>query len=125
MMKTDVPEWAVGHRFCVDPVVVQGDEVRIVGRQAHQICRVLRLRPGDSIRVFHDGAAEYRVTLESVQPHEARGRITDQWRPTTEPVCRLWLAVPLLKAEKIEGVIQKAVELGVCGILLTRTQRTI
>src|ERR1051326_5707683 len=106
MRKGESPDWAVGHRFGVDPAAVQGDEVRITGRQAHQVCRVLRLRPGDPVRVFHGGETEYQVRLESVQPQEVRGRITDQWRPATEPDWRVWLAVPLLKAEKLEWVIQ-------------------
>jgi 16S rRNA (uracil1498-N3)-methyltransferase len=116
---------ARGHRFYVAAEALQGDSVCITGVQAHQICRVLRLRPGDAIRVFHGTATEYLVTLERVEAEAVHGRIRDQWEPATEATCRLWLAVPLLKSEKLEWVIQKSVELGACGILLMRTRRTV
>jgi 16S rRNA (uracil1498-N3)-methyltransferase len=116
---------ARGHRFFIDPAAIEGDALCLTGAQARQISRVLRLRAGEQIRVFHGSPAEFLVRLESVQADVVRGQILDQWQPRTECACRLWLAVPLLKAEKLEWVIQKSVELGACGIVLTRTHRTV
>jgi 16S rRNA (uracil1498-N3)-methyltransferase len=113
------------HRFFIAADAMHGDEVRLAGVQARQICRVLRLRPGATIRVFHGTESEYLVTLDQVAPEEVRGRVAWQWIPDTEPGCRVWLAIPLLKAEKLEWVVQKGVELGACGFLLTQTQRTV
>lgn len=99
--------------------------MRLSGEQARQIHRVLRLRPGDAIRVFDGSDREYQVTLETVTAESVAGHITAEHFPQTEPLCRLLLAVPLLKADKLEWVIQKGVELGVSGIVLTRTRRAV
>jgi 16S rRNA (uracil1498-N3)-methyltransferase len=86
---------------------------------------VLRLRCGDVIGVFDGSEREYHVALEVVTTEAVEGRIVADCFPRTESPCRLWIAVPLLKADKLEWVVQKSVELGVAGILLTRTRRTI
>ena len=37
------------HRFFVDPAILGGEQVALTGDQAHQISRVLRLKPGDRV----------------------------------------------------------------------------
>jgi 16S rRNA (uracil1498-N3)-methyltransferase len=113
------------HRFYVAAEALQQEGICLHGAQARQIHRVLRLRVGDRIRVFDGTDAEYVVVLEGIESDEVRGRIVAMCRPATESPCRLWVAVPLLKAEKLEWVVQKSVELGACGILLTVTRRTV
>jgi 16S rRNA (uracil1498-N3)-methyltransferase len=124
MAQPEAPR-ASGHRFYIHRDAVQDGVVCITGPQARQICRVLRLRAGDTIRIFHGTAVEYQVRLREVTAGAVRGEITGMCEPTTECACRLWLAVPLLKSEKLEWVIQKSVELGACGVILTQTRRTV
>jgi 16S rRNA (uracil1498-N3)-methyltransferase len=125
MPPAEAPPPGGRHRFHVTAECLQEATVQLTGEQARQISRVLRLRAGDAIGVFDGGEREYQVTLEVVTAEAVAGRITAQCRPQTESPCRLWIAVPLLKSDKLEWVVQKSVELGVAGILLTRTRRTI
>lgn len=113
------------HRFCCPDLVPEGDRVRIEGAAGVQIRRVLRLGPGDQVVVFGFDEWEYMVRLESVQSEAALGRIVDRAIPLAEPRCELTLAMALLKGEKLEWVLQKGTELGVCRFVLVQTERTV
>ena len=81
--------------------------------------------PGDPVILFGADEWEYTVRLESVQADVALGRIVDRTLPQTEPRCELTLAVALLKAEKLEWILQKGTELGVTRFVLMQTERTV
>jgi 16S rRNA (uracil1498-N3)-methyltransferase len=113
------------HRFCCPDAARDGDLVRIGGAVAVQIRRVLRLSPGDRIILFGLDEWEYTVRLERIERDAAHGRVVARDAPGAEPLCRLTLALALLKGEKCEWVLQKGTELGVSRFLLMQTHRTI
>lgn len=112
------------HRFFVDRQQVSGGRVRFRPDQAHQIGRVLRLRPGDTVLAL-DGRATYTVTLETVTREAAAGRITAEAPPTGEPRTRLTLYQSLLKRDKFEWVLQKGTEIGVARFVPVISRRTL
>ncbi len=86
--------------------------------------RVLRLREGDGIELFA-GGLRYEAVLDSPAPD---GRITARVLrplPSTEPHLQLTLFQGLPKADKMEWIIQKAVELGVHRIVPVRMSRCV
>jgi 16S rRNA (uracil1498-N3)-methyltransferase len=103
----------VTHRFFVESEI--GDEVTLVGEQAHQIANVLRLEPGAHITVIRDGT-ESDVRLESVSAAEVRGRSIAKRVVDAEPRVRLTLALPILKGDRTEKVIEAVTQLGVSHI---------
>jgi 16S rRNA (uracil1498-N3)-methyltransferase len=99
------------HRFFVEGPV--GDQARLDGERAHQIATVLRLGPGEVIALVCEGI-EAIVVLESVAPHEVTGRVREKRKiADTEPRVQLTLALPLLRGERSEEVIEAVTQLGV------------
>ena len=89
---------------------------------AHHAQRVLRLRPGDPVELIADGQRSL-ARLE-----EAEGRLAariGESLPSTEAKLQLTLFQGLPKADKMEWIIQKAVELGVVRIVPVRMSRCV
>jgi 16S rRNA (uracil1498-N3)-methyltransferase len=110
------------HRFFVDEDVV--DQVVIGGEQAHQIANVLRLKAGDQITLVRNGV-ESEVMLESVDAAEVRGRCVGKRSVDAEPRVRLTLALPILRGDRTEEVIEAVTQLGVSRIVPFVSSRSI
>jgi 16S rRNA (uracil1498-N3)-methyltransferase len=113
------------HRFYVSAQILCDERVCLEGGVAAQIRRVLRLRPGDEICLFCGDGWEHRVELLAVHERAVEGRIVSKRQPETEARASVWLAIAVLKGEKLEWVIQKGTELGAAGFLLMQTERTV
>ncbi len=95
------------------PDVRLGDaQVRVAGAELRHL-RTLRLAPGARLRVLDDTGGEHDVVLERLGAREAVGRIVASARPRRESPLELVLAPALLKASKMDLVVEKATELGV------------
>jgi 16S rRNA (uracil1498-N3)-methyltransferase len=94
------------------------------GDRAHQIATVLRLRPGEVITLVRDGD-EASVRLDAVSPAEARGRVVGRARSRNEPVHALTLALPLLKGDHGEQIIEAVTQLGVTRIVPFASARAV
>jgi 16S rRNA (uracil1498-N3)-methyltransferase len=101
------------HRFFVEEDVI--DQVVLGGEQAHQIANVLRLKPGEQITLVRNGV-ESEVILESVEAPEVRGRCVGKRSVDAEPRVRLTLALPILRGDRTEEVIEAVTQLGVSRI---------
>jgi len=113
----------VTHRFFVEGPI--GDHARLQGERAHQIATVLRLEPGEVIALVWDGI-EAIVVLETVAPHEVSGRVREKRKiADTEPRVELTLALPLLRGERSEEVIEAVTQLGVSTIVPFVSARSV
>lgn len=113
------------HRFFLPPSAIQKNIVRFPAEQAHQVARVLRLRPGAEVVVLDDTGLAYEVTLTEVGRREAVGTVRATQPAPGEPTLRLTLCAALLKARKIEWVWQKATELGAVRLAPLVTERSV
>jgi len=113
------------NRFFIAASDIEGDRVRLSPEQAHQVCHVLRLRPGDPIVVLDDSGMEYHVTLTAVGLPETTGKITSRQAARGEPKAQLALFQSLLSREKFEWVLQKGTEVGVSRFVPVLTERSI
>jgi len=112
----------VTHRFFVDEDVVEG--VALHGEQSHQIANVLRLKTGDQIKLVRNGI-EALVVLERVDAAEVRGRCISRQPVDSEPRTRLTLALPILRGDRTEEVIEAVTQLGVSRIAPFVSARSI
>jgi 16S rRNA (uracil1498-N3)-methyltransferase len=112
----------VTHRFFVDEDV--SEEVVLEGAQAHQIANVLRLKPGDQISLVRDGV-EFRVVLATVDAAVVRGRSIAKRPADAEPRARLTLALPILRGDRTEEVIEAVTQLGVSRIVPFVSSRSV
>ena len=110
------------HRFFVTPDQLDGDIVRFSPAQAHQLRSVLRLRPGDVVRVF-DGLAPVDRVVELVSA--GQGTIVGTQPQPAEPRTRLVVYPALLQRDKFEAVLQKLTELGAAAIAPVITARSL
>jgi 16S rRNA (uracil1498-N3)-methyltransferase len=105
-------EWPARHRFFVDMALRIGDSPRI-DTLARQLSTVLRLAPGESIRLFNGDGCDYLAVIHMLSTHRATAEIVDVRQVDTDPHIVLTLHQCTLKQDKFEWVLQKGAELGV------------
>jgi 16S rRNA (uracil1498-N3)-methyltransferase len=110
------------HRFFVDEDVAE--EVVVRGEQAHQIANVLRLKPGDGITLVRNDV-ESMIVLQSVEAAEVRGRCISKRAVDAEPRVRLTLAMPILRGDRSEEVVEAVTQLGVLRIVPFVSSRSV
>ena len=98
-------------------------QVTIAVDEARHLREVLRLKPGDQVKVFDGSGNEYSAIIEKAMRDSALLRLGDRVEPASvESPLRLILAVALLKGDKFDLVVQKATELGVNEIVPVMTK---
>lgn len=111
-------------RLFVTTPLIPGQNVIPSDEQAHYLLHVLRLKPGNSLRLFNGQNGEWLGTIAAVSKRSVEISLKEQIRPQAqEPDVRLYCA-PIKKAH-FEYTIEKATELGVadlCPVATTRTQ---
>lgn len=113
------------HRFFITPHQIAHLLVRFDDDQAHQIRRVLRLRPGDRVLALDGLGLQYEVVLEEVTHARVTGLISAKAEASGEPTARLTLFQSLLKREKFEWVLQKGTEIGIAAFVPVITRRSL
>lgn len=113
------------HRFFISPERRTGTNVRFDDEQAHQMRRVLRLRPGDRVLALDGEGRQYEVVLEVVSNGRATGLVAAESAAAGEPRVRLTLYQSLLPRDKFEWVLQKGTEIGVAAFAPVITRRSL
>ncbi len=98
--------------------------VTITGPDVNHIRNVLRMKPGEEILAGNGIDTDYLCRIEQIMPDRVTARILSQTESTELPA-RLYLFQGLPKSDKLELIIQKAVELGVYQVIPVNTRRTV
>ncbi|HEY6202901.1 MAG TPA: RsmE family RNA methyltransferase [Candidatus Limnocylindria bacterium] len=112
------------HRFFVGAETLRADRVTLTGAQARQIATVLRLRAGDEVALVADGA-EAVVTLETVRPTSVTAVVRERGFTPGEPTVALTLALPVLRGDHDEEVVEAVTQLGVSRIVPFTSARSV
>lgn len=114
------------YQFFVEPSQIQGTDITITGSDVNHIRNVLRMKPGDEISVSNgiDGR-EYRCGIEQLLEDAVVCKLRFVKEDQLELPSRITLFQGLPKSDKLEFIIQKAVELGVYEIIPVETRRTV
>jgi len=113
-----MPRLFVPHACIRDGVVeIGGDELKHL--------RTLRLGPGDPLIVFDDTGTEHTVRVVHLDRRVARAAIVHSTAVSRESPLELTLVPALLKAPRMDVVIEKATELGVRTIAPMLTSRCV
>lgn len=102
-------------RFFV-PGAASGARLALPEGTAHHAKDVLRLRPGAEVRVFDGAGHEFEAIVDEVSKRRVGVRVGAPAEPRAEPPLRLVLAISALRGDRMELVLQKAVELGATEI---------
>jgi 16S rRNA (uracil1498-N3)-methyltransferase len=108
-------------RFYHDAPLVAGEEITLPQRVAHHATHVLRLRPGDPIAVFNGHGGEYQGRLLA----NARVLLLQYDPVEREPALQLTLLQSWIATDKLDWLVEKAVELGAAAILLAPARRSV
>ena len=92
------------------------EEMQITGRDAHHIIDVLRMVPGDRLQVVADDGISFVGEITATETNAVTVAAREILRDTHEPDVQISLLQGLAKGEKMEFIIQKAVEIGVADI---------
>ena len=111
------------HRFYADERGVNGDVAYLCEEDARHATRVLRMKPGENCELFADGK-RFSGEILSLDNGEVEVRITGEM-PSTEAKLRITLYQGLPKADKMELIVQKSVELGACAVVPVAMSRCV
>lgn len=113
------------HRFYVEGCGSSGKSIVIIGEDVNHIKNVLRLRCGDEIIISNCQKRDYICRISSINSDSVAADIEDVQANAAELPTRIILFQGMPKADKLEFIIQKAVELGVAEIVPVMTRRTV
>ena len=114
-------------RFFVEPYQVQEEEHRITltGPDLNHMKNVLRMRIGEDVWISDGSEKEYHCTIEEFQEDSAVLHILYAQESQYELPSRIYLFQGLPKGDKMELIIQKAVELGAYAVVPVETRRCV
>ena len=111
-------------RFYASIEQFQTKTVTLGVEETRHLRDVLRLKETDKVKVFDGEGREFLCEIEKIEKKESSLKIIEEVSPTApESDLDLTLAVALLKGEKFDLVVQKAVELGVSRLVPLNTKR--
>jgi len=101
-----------------------GDKVSLEKNNEHHLLKVLRFPVGNLIILFNGDGFDYQVIVISTKKtYEVE--VLSQQKNESESSLDLTLAQGIVKGEKMDFLIQKAVELGVTRIIPIQTERCV
>lgn len=113
------------HLFA-DPSDVQDELLTITGPEVNHIRNVMRLKPGEEISVSIGGdGKEYRYGIESYTEDSVLCRLRFVKDKEVELPVKILLFQGLPKADKMDLIVQKAVELGAAEIIPVSMERCV
>lgn len=104
---------------------IAGDTARITGADAAHIARVLRMCPGEGLTVCDMAGTDAACEIVSVSPAEVLLRVCARTPTASEPSVHVTLYQCLPKADKMDLIVQKSVELGVRRIVPVLSERCV
>lgn len=105
------------HQFFVESHQVGEEYITIAGEDARHIGQVLRMKAGEQLRVSDRQGRDFFCQVEQVERQQVTVRILYQDHERRELPVKISLFQGLPKGDKMDLVIQKAVELGVYEII--------
>ena len=111
--------------FFADPSCVDGEQIRLAGSDVNHMKNVLRMKPGEEVWVSDGEGMDYFCSVEGYEEKEAVLRVVKKEVSQTELASRLILFQGLPKGDKMEWIVQKAVELGAYSVVPVSTRRCV
>lgn len=114
------------YQFFVEPEQIQGNKIIITGKDVNHIKNVLRMKVEEEISISNgkDGK-EYRCGIKEFNGEEIVCEVRFIKEDGVELPSKIYLFQGLPKADKMEWIIQKAVELGVYEVIPVAVNRSV
>lgn len=113
-------------KFFVTTDCVDENEIRIVGEDVNHIKNVLRKKLGDQLTICNaDITNDYLCKIVELGKDEIKCDIVEKLENNSEATIKVTIFQGLPKADKMELIIQKAVELGTYDITPVEMKRCV
>ena len=113
------------HHFFVTPEQVKENQILVQGSDVNHIKNVLRMKVGDELHISDGNNKKYLCEIEAMSAEEVKVLIKEVLESDTELPSKIYLFQGLPKSDKMELIIQKAVELGAYEIIPVATKRAV
>lgn len=114
------------YHFFVEPGAIVDKEITITGKDVNHIKNVLRMKPGEEISVSTtESNAEYRCIVRELSDEAVICDLAFIKEEGNELPSKIYLFQGLPKSDKMELIIQKAVELGAYEIIPVEMKRCV
>src|SRR5699024_1665545 len=104
---------------------IEPTRIHITGNDVNHIKNVLRMKRGEEILVSAQGNLEYKCYIETLSEEEVTAVILYAMENNLELPASISLFQGLPKGDKMEFIIQKAVELGVHEVIPVASRRCV
>lgn len=103
-------------RLFIDGELVTGARLSLPRGAAQHVGRVLRLQPGDALRLFNGLGGEYEAQIGSIARDGVIVRVGGRLDTERESPLQITLLQGIARGEKMDLILQKSTELGVAAI---------
>jgi 16S rRNA (uracil1498-N3)-methyltransferase len=111
-------------RYFVSKTQIEDNKIKIVGEDYQHLKKVLRAVKGDTITACCEGI-DYTAVIDEIGSDYILSDIVEKTLNNTEPDLKVTLFQGLPKADKMDFIVQKCIELGVAEIVPVITDRSI
>ena len=112
------------YHFFVSEEQINGENAYIEGSDVNHIANVLRMKPGEELLISVKGDWDYLCKIVDIDAERVSLKVLESMEQRELPV-NITLLQGIPKSDKLEMIIQKAVELGVSEIIPVKTKRVV
>ena len=111
--------------FFVSPEQVREEKIYVEGSDVNHMKNVLRMKTGEELTIGDGDGWLYVCVVESYEEDMAVLKILEKKKDESELPSKIYLFQGLPKQDKMELIVQKAVELGVYQVIPVATKRAV
>lgn len=112
-------------QFFAEPSRIREGQAVLEGADVNHMKNVLRMRQGEEVKISDGAGKVYRCRVGAYEDGRAVLDILEELETDTELPSEIWLFQGLPKGDKMDWIVQKAVELGVYRIVPFRASRSV
>ena len=112
------------YHFFVSEEQINGENAYIEGSDVNHIVNVLRMKPEEELLISVKGDWDYLCRIVDIETERVNLKVLESMEQRELPV-NITLLQGIPKSDKLEMIIQKAVELGVSEIIPVKTKRVV
>ena len=112
------------YHFFVEEEQANGENAYIKGSDVNHIVNVLRMKVGEELLISVKGDWDYLCKIEKTEADRVDLKVLESMEQRELPV-KITLLQGIPKSDKLEMIIQKAIELGVSEIIPVKTKRVV
>ena len=118
--------FVLSSKFFVNNKQIKNNKIEIIGEDIKHIKKVLRKKIEDEITICDtENLQDYLCKIKKIEDEKIECEILEKIEETVEPKIKVTIFQGLPKADKMELIIQKSVELGVNDITPVEMNRSI